>query len=105
MDLLPAFGAKPIEKRVVRDRNRITAAGVSAGIDFALTVAAGLHGEAVAREIQLGLEYGPQPAFDSRSPRRAGGALVEAVRARCASNEDTRRRAVACRSVANAALT
>ena len=95
MDLLPAFGAKPIEKRVVRDRNRFTAAGVSAGIDFALSIAAELHGEAIAREIQLILEYDPQPPFDSGSPRRAGTELVEIVRKRRASNEETRRRDVA----------
>ena len=68
-DMLQAFGAIPVAERVVRDRNRISGGGVTAGIDFGLTVAAELAGEEVAKSIQLVLEYDPQPPFDSGSPR------------------------------------
>ncbi len=71
MDNLELLGAIAVEERVVCDRNRITGAGVTAGIDFALTVIARLWGEAVARVVQLGLEYDPQPPFASGSPRTA----------------------------------
>lgn len=94
MEFLPRFGATPVERRVVRDRNRITAGGVTAGIDFALTVAAELHGEAVAKAIQLGIEYDPHPPFDSGSPRAADEATVAAVRRRLEKSAVTRRGAV-----------
>ena len=71
MDALAALGAIPVAERVVRDGNVFTAAGVSAGIDLALTLAAELAGEQVARATQLGIEYDPQPPFDSGSPDRA----------------------------------
>ena len=71
MDDLSALGAIAVRKRVVSDRNRITGAGVTAGIDFALTVIAQLWGEPVARAIQLALEYDPQPPFTEGSPRTA----------------------------------
>jgi cyclohexyl-isocyanide hydratase len=71
LDLLPLFGATPVAERVVRDRNRITGAGVTAGIDFALVLAAELFGEDVAQRIQLAIEYDPHPPFDSGSPRSA----------------------------------
>jgi cyclohexyl-isocyanide hydratase len=71
MDNLEPLGAIPVQERVVSDRTRITGAGVTAGIDFALTVIAQLWGEAVARAVQLGLEYDPQPPFDTGSPRNA----------------------------------
>lgn len=94
MEFLPRFGARPVQRRVVRDRNRITGGGVTAGLDFALTVAAELHGEAVAKAIQLGLEYDPQPPFDSGSPRAAGEQLVAAVRRRLEKMQTTRADAV-----------
>ena len=94
MEYLPRFGAKPVERRVVRDRNRITAGGVTSGIDFALAVAAELHGEAVAKAIQLGIEYDPQPPFDSGSPHAADEATVAAVRRRLEKTAVTRREAV-----------
>lgn len=78
---LPRFGAIPVEERIVRDRNRISGGGVTAGIDFALALAAELAGDDVARRIQLTLEYDPQPPFDSGSPQAAGAELVERVRA------------------------
>jgi cyclohexyl-isocyanide hydratase len=71
MDNLEPLGAIAVPERVVCDRNRITGAGVTAGIDFALTVIARLWGEAFARAVQLGLEYDPQPPFASGSPRNA----------------------------------
>ena len=79
-DLLPAFGAIPVAERVVVDGRLITGGGVTSGIDFALRVAAEVAGEKVARAIQLGVEYDPQPPFDSGSPERADPALVERIR-------------------------
>jgi cyclohexyl-isocyanide hydratase len=74
---LRPFGAIPTAGRVVRDRNRITGGGVTAGLDFGLTVAAELRGEEIARFIQLSLEYDPEPPFDSGSPEKAGAAMVQ----------------------------
>jgi len=85
MDLLPAFGARPVERRVVVDRNRITGGGVTAGIDFGLRLCSELAGDEVARAIQLGLEYDPEPPFRSGHPRVADPVLVAAVRARLAA--------------------
>jgi cyclohexyl-isocyanide hydratase len=68
LDLLPLLGAESVPQRVVRDRNRITGAGVTAGIDFALVVAAELFGQATAQRIQLAIEYAPSPPFDGGSP-------------------------------------
>lgn len=82
VDLLPTFGAKPTKGRVVRDRNRITAGGVTAGIDFGLTMVSELAGEATANAIQLGLEYDPAPPFSSGHPDHADPELVAAIRAR-----------------------
>jgi cyclohexyl-isocyanide hydratase len=79
MDVLPHFGAQPVAERVVIDRNRITGGGVTAGIDFALTVAAQIYGEERARAMQLGMEYAPDPPFDSGSPRTASAELVALV--------------------------
>jgi cyclohexyl-isocyanide hydratase len=75
-DFLPAFGAIPVNARVVKDRNRISGGGVTAGIDFALTVVAEIWGEEAAKMIQLYLEYNPQPPFDAGSPERAGPELT-----------------------------
>ena len=71
LDLLGLFGATPVAERVVRDRNRISGAGVTAGIDFALVLAAELFGDSEAQRIQLAIEYDPHPPFDSGSPRTA----------------------------------
>jgi cyclohexyl-isocyanide hydratase len=81
-DMLALFGALPDPARVVRDGNIITGGGVTAGIDFALTIAAELAGEATARTIQLMLEYAPDPPFDSGRPERAPPELLAAVQAR-----------------------
>lgn len=82
MDALAALGAEPVAKRVVRDGAVVTAAGVSAGIDCALAVAAGLAGDDTAKAIQLGIEYDPKPPFDAGSPDTAPPEIVEALRAR-----------------------
>ena len=80
-DLLPMFGAIPAAERIVRDRNRFSGGGVTAGIDFGLALAAELAGEERAREIQLYIEYTPAPPYDAGSPERAGPALTARVRA------------------------
>jgi cyclohexyl-isocyanide hydratase len=79
-DLLRAFGAEPVARRVVVDGNLVTGGGVTAGIDVALTVAAEIAGRATAEAIQLAIEYDPAPPFSSGSPEAADPALVAAVR-------------------------
>jgi cyclohexyl-isocyanide hydratase len=69
---LPLFGAEPVAERIVRDRNRISGGGVTAGIDFALALAAELAGDEVAQTLQLAFEYDPAPPFDSGTPEKAG---------------------------------
>ncbi len=81
LDRLRELGAEPVSERVVEDGKVITAAGVSAGIDMALGLAARIAGEEVAHAIQLGIEYDPQPPFDSGSPAKASPQLIELVRA------------------------
>jgi cyclohexyl-isocyanide hydratase len=90
VDLLPAFGARPVRRRVVVDRNRITGGGVTAGIDFGLRLAAEVAGEDVAKSIQLGLEYDPEPPFRSGHPDVAEPAIVERVRGLFAKLYDAR---------------
>jgi len=80
LELLPIFGAIAIPDRVVIDRNRITGGGVTAGIDFALTIAAELCGEKTAKAIQLLIEYDPAPPFTSGHPRTAEPAVVDDLR-------------------------
>lgn len=94
MDLLSHFGAEAVAERVVVDRNRITGGGVTAGIDFGLTVAAMLAGEDVAKRIQLMLEYNPAPPFSAGSPSTAEPHIVEQVRAQGAKYIDARRELV-----------
>lgn len=79
-DQLRELGAEPVSERVVEDGKVMTAAGVSAGIDMALTLVARAAGDDVAKAIQLGIEYDPQPPFDSGSPASAADELVELVR-------------------------
>ena len=81
MEQLRKLGATPTSERVVFDGKLVTAAGVSAGIDMALTLVAQIAGDDVARAIQLGIEYDPQPPFDAGSPRTAPSAIVELLRA------------------------
>jgi cyclohexyl-isocyanide hydratase len=80
LDLLPLLGAEAVQQRVVRDRNRITGAGVTAGIDFGLALAAELFGPATAQRIQLAIEYAPAPPFDSGSPDTAPDDIRDALR-------------------------
>jgi cyclohexyl-isocyanide hydratase len=81
LPFLERFGAVPVAERIVRDRNRISGGGVTAGIDFGLALAAELAGEDAARTIQLALEYDPQPPFNAGSPEGAGPELVARYRA------------------------
>ena len=78
-DILRAFGVEVSTDRVVADRNRFTGGGVTAGIDFGLTILAELRGETVARTTQLVMEYDPAPPFDSGSPASAGAELTSVV--------------------------
>jgi cyclohexyl-isocyanide hydratase len=79
-DLLPYFGAIPVDARVVVDGKHVSAAGVTAGIDGALTVAALLRGDPAAQGIQLSIEYAPEPPFHSGTPKTAPPAVLEAAR-------------------------
>src|SRR5205085_1483834 len=80
MHLLPFFGAIPVDERVVSDGNIVSAAGVTAGIDGALRVAADLRGDEVAQAIQLSIAYAPEPPFNSGTPESAPAAVLERVR-------------------------
>lgn len=81
-DALESLGAEPAEQRVVIEGKIITAAGVSAGIDMALTLVARECSDAIAQAIQLVIEYDPQPPFDSGSPAKAPAEIVERLRSR-----------------------
>jgi cyclohexyl-isocyanide hydratase len=89
-EMLRAFGATPVAERVVIDGNVITGGGVTAGIDFALRVAAEAFGDDLAKTIQLGIEYDPHPPFDAGSPERAGAAVVEKARTSAAKRQSER---------------
>jgi transcriptional regulator GlxA family with amidase domain len=82
MEELGRLGARPTAQRVVFDGKIVTGAGVSAGIDMALTLVARIAGREVAQAIQLGIEYDPQPPFDAGAPEKAPAAIVEALRGR-----------------------
>jgi cyclohexyl-isocyanide hydratase len=84
-DLLAAFGAIPTADRVVRDGNLFTGGGITAGIDFALTLAAELVSPQAAQEIQLQIEYAPAPPFDAGTPESAPPNVVEAAHTRGAA--------------------
>jgi cyclohexyl-isocyanide hydratase len=90
-DLLPLFGARPVHRRVVVDRGRITAGGVTSGIDFALRIVAEIAGEEVAKGIELALEYNPEPPFRSGHPDIADPALVAKARSSVAALHASRR--------------
>ena len=79
-DLLALLGAEPVDQRVVIDRDRVTAAGVTSGIDGALALAELLFGRETAERIQLGMEYQPEPPTQAGSPRTAPADLVAAMR-------------------------
>ncbi|MFV9710810.1 DJ-1/PfpI family protein (plasmid) [Pantoea agglomerans] len=93
IDQLARLGAEPVSQRVVRDRNRISGAGVTSGIDFALTLVAEIAGDAVAKSVQLQMEYDPEPPFTSGSPHTASPQEVEQARAKMAEFLATRRAA------------
>ncbi len=91
IDHLRLLGATPVSERVVVDGNVVTGAGVASGIDFALSLAAILEGEQVAREIQLQIEYDPAPPFNSGSTRTAAPETVALLRSRGAKLNEQRR--------------
>jgi cyclohexyl-isocyanide hydratase len=93
-EMLRRFGVEPAAERVVIDGKFITGGGVTAGIDFALTVVEQLRGRDVAEAIQLSVEYDPAPPFNAGSPEKAGPALVERVTAMFQSSLRERRAAV-----------
>jgi transcriptional regulator GlxA family with amidase domain len=82
LEELRGLGVDAVSERVVFDGKHVTAAGVSAGIDMALALAAKIADDQVAQAIQLGIEYDPQPPFDAGSPERAPVEIVRALRAR-----------------------
>ena len=82
LDQLADLGARPTLRRVVEQGKVITAAGVSSGIDMALTLAARIAGDDVSQAIQLGIEYDPQPPFRAGSPETAPPHIVARLRAR-----------------------
>ncbi|MBD2727129.1 DJ-1/PfpI family protein [Nostoc sp. FACHB-892] len=94
LDLLEILGVETVAQRVVVDRNRITGGGVTAGIDFGLTLAAELFGEAIAQEIQLKIEYNPQPPFNSGSPHTAPAAVLAHVTNASQNFQEIRRQIV-----------
>ena len=94
-ELLAAFGAEPVPERVVVDGNVITGGGVTAGIDFALLVAAEVAGREAAEAIQLGIEYDPNPPFQAGSPEQAPAVVREGVLARTAARQQDRAERVA----------
>ena len=91
LDLLPLVGAIPVDERVVKDRNRITSAGITAGIDFALALVGEISGQRRAAEIELMLQYDPAPPFKSGHPKIADPMLVQGLSgARRALQEERR---------------
>jgi cyclohexyl-isocyanide hydratase len=104
MDSLSAFGAIPTAKRVVIDRNRVTGGGVTAGIDFALTLVSKLVDEKTAQAIQLRLEYNPAPPFNAGSPETAPKEIVALINERIAPHK-ARRAEMVARAAAKLAAT
>jgi cyclohexyl-isocyanide hydratase len=93
-NLLEALGAIPVHERVVRDGRLMTGGGVTAGIDFALTLIADLAGRDVAEAIALNLEYAPAPPFDAGRPESAPKAIVETVLSRMIKIREERERLI-----------
>ncbi|MGH6881327.1 DJ-1/PfpI family protein [Hypericibacter sp.] len=90
MHLLPYFGATPVNQRVVMDGNMVFAAGVTAGIDGALRVAAELRGDAAAKSIQLYMQYAPEPPFNSGTPETAPSDILREARLSLKATTDRR---------------
>ncbi|WLS80390.1 DJ-1/PfpI family protein [Erwinia pyri] len=93
LDQLALLGAEPVNERVVRDRNRITGAGVTSGIDFALNLVAEMYGSDIAQNIQLQMEYDPVPPFTCGSPRTASEAQLKKAQEQTALFIEKRRQA------------
>jgi cyclohexyl-isocyanide hydratase len=89
-ELLPTLGAIAVKDRVVRDGNLFTGGGITAGIDFALTLAAELIGADAAQVLQLQLEYAPAPPFNAGSPDTASQHVLDEARNRAAASLKTR---------------
>ncbi|EIC82603.1 DJ-1/PfpI family protein [Serratia sp. M24T3] len=94
LDTLAWFGAIPVSERVVRDGKFISGGGVTAGIDFALTLVAELEDEDAAQRIQLGLEYAPAPSFNAGHPDVAPVKIVEQLTSRMATQREQRRQII-----------
>jgi cyclohexyl-isocyanide hydratase len=90
-ELLPIFGAIPVNERVVEDGNMVFAAGVTSGIDGALRVAARLRGDEVAQGIQLYMQYAPEPPFNSGTPETAPASVLGNVKKAAAAITEQRR--------------
>jgi cyclohexyl-isocyanide hydratase len=91
LDLLPLVGAEAIQERIVRDRNRITGGGVTAGLDFGLALISALCGDGAARTAQLALEYDPLPPFDAGTPKTAPPEAVRSIVQRTLERQALRR--------------
>ncbi|CAL1520455.1 DJ-1/PfpI family protein [Chitinophaga sp. MM2321] len=94
LELLQMFGVDTAEARVVRDRNRITGGGVTAGIDFGLVLTALIGGEEMAKIIQLQLEYNPAPPFRAGSPHTAGIPVLQSAREMTRHMLETRKKII-----------
>jgi cyclohexyl-isocyanide hydratase len=94
VDFLPQFGAIPARTRVCVDRNRVTGGGVTAGIDFALTLVSLMVSREAAEMIQLGIEYNPAPPFNSGSPDTAPPEVVARLKERNAPGQARRTDAI-----------
>ena len=97
LDQLALFGVEPVAERVVEDGDRMTGAGVTSGLDFALTLTARLFGEERARRVQLSMEYDPAPPFAGGSPASAAAVDLDALR-RFAADFQRRREEAARRA-------
>ena len=93
-DMLAAFGARAVHERVVFDGKVVTGGGITAGIDFALRLAADMFGEETAKRIQLSLEYVPDPPFAWRAASEADAEIVAQVREKAANRQAERADAV-----------
>jgi cyclohexyl-isocyanide hydratase len=93
-DALSLFGATPVAERVVRDGNIVTGGGVTAGIDFALSLVAEIAGAEAAQAIQLQIEYAPAPPFNAGLPETAPPAVLARVREQSADTARARREAI-----------
>lgn len=96
-ELLGLVGAQPVDQRVVVDRNRVTGAGVTSGLDCALAVIGLAAGDTVAQGVQLFAEYDPQPPYDAGAPHKAPPEIVAAMRAKMRPLVEARRTLLAAR--------